>query len=327
MRAFILSVAAVGTLIAVIGWLGAIDVRNTFSASAVSSATGPTASAGREAVRGFLEAGKGASGASTLVNGGVNATSATPAKRVVKTSVTRAGGKSYLRVQVTNGYGTAKRFSVKQRVCVKKKCRTVITGLSVSAGRTAWHETYLGTGTYKKSGSPSVSVTTPPARTTPAPRVTVTVRPTTPAVTTTITVTETVTTTVTATVTTTATATVTATATATATVTATPMPPALTPTPSSPFPPSPSPTPSVTSTGPLCGAPPNLYGFTFCPEGSKVYPPADGACRVFTCIENFPNGRGHLVMCVDGKVSMSGGLQGVCSSHGGWLRDVNRNAA
>ncbi|WP_440068034.1 hypothetical protein [Streptosporangium sp. OZ121] len=317
--------AAVGTLIAVIGWLGAIDVRDTFSASAVSSATGPTASADREAIRGFLEEGKGASGASALVNGGVNAAPATPAKRVVKTSVTRVGGKSYLRVQVTNGYGTAKRFSVKQRVCVKQKCRTVTTGLSVSAGRTAWHETYLGTDTYKKSGSSSVSVTTPPARTTPAPRVTVTVRPTTPAVTTTITVTETVTTTVTTTAT--ATVTATATATVTATVTATPVPPALTPTPSPPLPPSISPTPSVTSTGPLCGAPPNPYGFTFCPAGTKVYPPADGACQVFTCIENFPNGRGYLVMCVDGEVSMSGGLQGVCSSHGGWLRDVNRNAA
>ncbi|WP_440100443.1 hypothetical protein [Streptosporangium sp. H16] len=324
--------AAVGTMIAVIGWLGAIDVRDTFSASAVSSATGPTASAGREAIRGFLEAGKGASGASALVNGGVNAAPATPAKRVVKTSVTRVGGKSYLRVQVTNGYGTAKRFSVKQRVCVEKKCRTVTTGLSVSAGRTAWHETYLGTGTYKKSGSSSVSVTTPSARTTPAPRVTVTVRPTTPAVTTTITVTETVTTTVTttATATVTATATATVTATATATVTATPMPtltrvpPSVPP---SPPPPPLSPPPSVTPTGPLCGAPPNAYGFTFCPAGTKVYPPADGACQVFTCIENFPNGRGYLVMCVDGKVSMSGGLQGVCSSHGGWLWDVNRNAA
>ncbi|MEU8382625.1 hypothetical protein [Streptosporangium sp. NPDC048865] len=320
MRVFVLSVAAVCTLIAVIGWLGAIDIRDTFSASAVSSAAGPGASTDRRAIRSFLEAEKGASGASVLVNKGVSATPAATGKRVVKTSVTRVGGKSYLRVQVTSGYGGTRRFSVKQRVCVKKKCRTVTAALSVSAGRTAWHETYLGTDTYKKSGGSSVSVTTPkPARTTPAPRVTVTVRSTAPAVTTTVTVTETVTTTVTATVTATATATV------TATVTPTPTP---TPTPTL-FPtPTPFPTPSVTVTGPLCGAPPNPYGFTFCETGRKINPPADfNACLVFQCIENFPNGTGYLVMCKDGKVSMSGGLSGVCSSHGGWQRDVNRNTA
>ncbi|MET8047200.1 hypothetical protein ABZU75_06320 [Streptosporangium sp. NPDC005286] len=281
-----MSTAAVAVLVAVIGCLGAIDARSTFSASAASSAAG--------------------------VDGQAAGTSA--AKRVVRTSVVRAGGKSYLRVRVTSGYGSTRRFAVKQRVCGKGACRTVTTTLSVQAGRTAWQERYLGTGTYRRSGAFSTSVTVPPvARSTPAARVTVTATPsvtptvhTTVTVSTTVTTTATVTATATATATVTATVTVTATPTVTATVTATPTLPAL-------------------PTGPLCGAPANAYGFTFCDTGSKVHQPADDACAVFPCIENFRDGTGYLVMCNDGMVSMSGGIQGVCSSHSGWQRDVYRN--
>lgn len=214
-------------------------------------------------------------------------------KHAVTTSTTKVGGKSYLRVQVTSKYSTTKRFSVKQRVCVKSACRTVTSALSIKAGRTAWQGIYLGTGTYKKSGVPSVSVTTPkPAPSASAPR---------PTATATIKVTETVT------VTTVATVTVTATPTATPTVTVT-----VTQAPGSEA---------------LCGAPANSYGFTFCGTGDGVPAPADNACDVFDCIDYFPNGTGYLVMCKDGKVSLSGGISGACSDHSGVLRTIYRTAA
>jgi hypothetical protein len=214
-------------------------------------------------------------------------------KHAVTTSTTKVGGKSYLRVQVTSKYGTTKKFSVKQRVCVKSACRTVTSALSIKAGRTAWQGIYLGTGTYKKSGAPSVSATTPkPAPSASAPR---------PTATATIRVTETVT------VTTVATVTVTATPTATPTVTVT--------------------VTQAPGTEALCGAPANSYGFTFCGTGDGVPAPAENACDVFECIDYFPNGRGYLVMCNDQTVSLSGGISGSCSSHNGVLRTIYRTAA
>jgi hypothetical protein len=40
-------------------------------------------------------------------------------------------------------------------------------------------------------------------------------------------------------------------------------------------------------------------------------------CSTHQCIENFPNGSGYIVQCVDGEWSHSGGLSGACSDHGG----------
>lgn len=213
-----------------------------------------------------------------------------PGKATVKTSLLKVGGKSYLSARVTSAYGTARRFTVKQRVCAASTCRTVPVALTVGAGMTGWQERYLGTGSYRRSGAPSVSATTPPAvpaapAPVPAPTVTVTVR-------------ETVRETVTVVVTATPTVTVTVPAPVTA------------------------PVPGAEDT--LCGAPANAYGFTFCATGARVYAPATEACLVFSCIDNFSEGRGYLVMCVDGKVSMSGGLQGACSYHNGELREIHR---
>jgi hypothetical protein len=70
-------------------------------------------------------------------------------------------------------------------------------------------------------------------------------------------------------------------------------------------------------TADLCGAPANADGLNFCRRGNAVViPPAD-LCVVFSCIKNFYNGKGHLELCQDGMVSMSGGRQGSCSKHGG----------
>ncbi|GHE36491.1 hypothetical protein GCM10017673_43880 [Streptosporangium violaceochromogenes] len=82
------------------------------------------------------------------------------------------------------------------------------------------------------------------------------------------------------------------------------------------------PAPAVPPVDTLCGAPANPYGFTFRDTGRRGYAPATGACEVFACIRNFPNGLGHLVLCGDGWVSLSGGRPGTCSSHKGWSRDV-----
>lgn len=67
----------------------------------------------------------------------------------------------------------------------------------------------------------------------------------------------------------------------------------------------------------LCGAPPNPYGYNYCGAGAtETSPPAD-ICQYFSCIPNFDNGTGYMEECRDGVVSMSGGLRGACSHHGG----------
>ncbi|MEU1879454.1 hypothetical protein ABZ470_19235 [Streptosporangium sp. NPDC020072] len=212
--------------------------------------------------------------------------------KTVRTSILKVGGKSYLSARVTSTYGVARRFTVKQRVCAARTCRTVDVVLTVGAGMTGWQERYLGTGSYRRSGAPRVTATAPPAQpavpAAPLPVATPTV---------TVTVRETVRETVTLA------PVVAATPTVTVTVTAPP--------------------PGTVDT---CGAPANAYGFTYCTSGARVTTPVTEACQVFDCIDNFSEGRGYLVMCQDGKVSMSGGLDGVCSYHDGWLRDIYRFA-
>jgi hypothetical protein len=48
----------------------------------------------------------------------------------------------------------------------------------------------------------------------------------------------------------------------------------------------------------------------------SVSPPAD-FCTFAPCIGAFWDGRGTVVLCVDGKYSKSGGRQGACNQHHG----------
>ncbi|RIV36019.1 hypothetical protein [Micromonospora radicis] len=106
--------------------------------------------------------------------------------------------------------------------------------------------------------------------------------------------------------------------------TATPRPtpttarPAPTTTPPKPKPTTKSPAPKKVD---LCGAPQNPFGYNFC-GGSYIYAPAAGVCQYFSCIGNFSNGKGYMIQCNDGMVSMSGGRPGSCSHHGGNRRPV-----
>jgi hypothetical protein len=85
--------------------------------------------------------------------------------------------------------------------------------------------------------------------------------------------------------------------------------------------PSPSPTHKAVS---LCGAPTNPWGFNFCGRGHSIRPSAlpDAVCSYFDCIPSFYDGNGYMVECRDASYSMSGGIQGACSHHGGVWREV-----
>ncbi|MQA28020.1 MAG: hypothetical protein GEU94_21785 [Micromonosporaceae bacterium] len=71
----------------------------------------------------------------------------------------------------------------------------------------------------------------------------------------------------------------------------------------------------------LCGAPQNPYGYGFC-GGSYIYKPKAGVCSYCRCIDYFWNGKGYMIQCKDGMVSMSGGRRGSCSHHDGNRRPV-----
>ncbi len=71
-----------------------------------------------------------------------------------------------------------------------------------------------------------------------------------------------------------------------------------------------------------CGAPKNPYGYNFCHVGHTITSPHSGVCDYFNCIANFWNGRGYMVECVDATYSMSGGISGACSHHGGVRQTV-----
>lgn len=72
----------------------------------------------------------------------------------------------------------------------------------------------------------------------------------------------------------------------------------------------------------LCGAPQNPYGYNYCGRGANVSNPPNDVCTYFSCIANFPNGKGYMEECRDGTVSKSGGIQGSCSKHGGDQRAI-----
>ncbi|WP_446212879.1 hypothetical protein [Micromonospora sp. IBSANI012] len=76
--------------------------------------------------------------------------------------------------------------------------------------------------------------------------------------------------------------------------------------------------PSPTSVD-LCGAPENPYGYNYC-GGSYIYEPAADVCDWFDCVATFWNGKGYVVQCEDGLVSMTGVPGGPCADHGGTRR-------
>lgn len=86
---------------------------------------------------------------------------------------------------------------------------------------------------------------------------------------------------------------------------------------------SPSPTTGSPSPAPvdLCGAPENPYGYNYC-GGSYINDPPADVCDWFDCVPTFWNGKGYVVQCEDGLVSMTGVPGGPCADHGGTRRPV-----
>lgn len=80
-----------------------------------------------------------------------------------------------------------------------------------------------------------------------------------------------------------------------------------------PRPTQPPPTPTP------CASPCNPYGYSFSP-GNLIYSPPSDFCNYFNCISSFSNGHGFVNECTDGTYSLSGGIRGDCSSHGGQWR-------
>ncbi|RKF25663.1 hypothetical protein [Micromonospora globbae] len=80
----------------------------------------------------------------------------------------------------------------------------------------------------------------------------------------------------------------------------------------------PSPTPQRER---LCGAPDNPMGYDFC-GGDRIRRPAAEICDYFDCVQEFWAGRGYLVQCRDGAVSLTGGRREACAEHRGVRRTV-----
>ncbi|MEU7930821.1 hypothetical protein [Micromonospora echinofusca] len=74
---------------------------------------------------------------------------------------------------------------------------------------------------------------------------------------------------------------------------------------------------------PRCGAPANPMGYDFC-GGERIRRPAVEVCDWFDCVPEFWAGRGHLVQCGDGSVSLTGGRRDACAAHDGVRRTVWR---
>ena len=85
--------------------------------------------------------------------------------------------------------------------------------------------------------------------------------------------------------------------------------------------PAPAPPPTAASVVNLCGAPSNPWNYNFC-GGNTITAPDPAICSYFHCIASFWNGTGYVVQCMDGTFSKSGGHTGVCSTHGGFGRNL-----
>jgi hypothetical protein len=70
-----------------------------------------------------------------------------------------------------------------------------------------------------------------------------------------------------------------------------------------------------------CGAPANPFGYDFC-GGELIRRPARAVCDYFHCAPALWSGRGYLVQCRDGMVSLTGGQPGACAGHRGVRRTV-----
>ncbi|MDM4722655.1 hypothetical protein QTQ03_24795 [Micromonospora sp. WMMA1363] len=79
----------------------------------------------------------------------------------------------------------------------------------------------------------------------------------------------------------------------------------------------------ATPSGGLCGAPANPMGYGFC-DGSRIREPAADVCDWFDCVPGFWAGRGYLVQCRNGSVSLAGGSPRACGAHGGVRRAFRR---
>ncbi|MEH0844430.1 hypothetical protein V6U81_18780 [Micromonospora sp. CPCC 205711] len=87
--------------------------------------------------------------------------------------------------------------------------------------------------------------------------------------------------------------------------------------------PRPSSSPAAAARGSLCGAPANPMGYDFCAVGTRVRKPDHRVCDWFDCVQEFWAGRGYLVQCGDGSVSLTGGRPSACSGHQGVRRTVH----
>lgn len=68
-----------------------------------------------------------------------------------------------------------------------------------------------------------------------------------------------------------------------------------------------------------CGAPANPFGYDFC-GGDRIRRPDRDVCDWFDCVPGFWSGRGWLVQCRDGSVSLSGGQRDSCARNDGYRR-------
>ncbi|WP_433129865.1 hypothetical protein ACQPWW_05820 [Micromonospora sp. CA-240977] len=85
-----------------------------------------------------------------------------------------------------------------------------------------------------------------------------------------------------------------------------------------------SPRPAPGRTGdPRCGAPDNPLGYGFC-GGTRIRRPAAEVCDWFDCVPQFWAGRGYLVQCRDGSVSLAGGSAKACAAHRGVRRTITK---
>ncbi|MEV4479105.1 hypothetical protein [Micromonospora coxensis] len=87
--------------------------------------------------------------------------------------------------------------------------------------------------------------------------------------------------------------------------------------------PRPKPAPSA-STEPAerrCGAPANPMGYDYC-GGERIRRPDHRVCDHFDCVQEFFAGRGYLVLCKDGSVSLTGGRRNACAGHEGVRRTI-----
>ncbi|MFE9918388.1 hypothetical protein ACFYPG_24840 [Micromonospora sp. NPDC005553] len=85
---------------------------------------------------------------------------------------------------------------------------------------------------------------------------------------------------------------------------------------------SPRPSPSATQSS-RCGAPENPLGYDFC-GGTRIRKPAVEVCDWFDCVPQFWAGRGYLVQCRDGSVSLAGGRSNACAGHQGVRRTITK---